>query len=84
MAHKKAGGSSKNGRDSKPHYRGIKEYGGEVVTAGSIIVRQVGSEFHAGQNVGTGKDFTLYAKINGRVNFEQGKGGRRFVNVLPA
>ena len=61
MAHKKAGGSSKNGRDSNPQYRGIKAYGGEMVTAGSIIVRQVGSTFHAGKNVGTGKDYTLFA-----------------------
>ena len=59
MAHKKAGGSSKNGRDSNPQYRGIKAYGGEKVTAGSILVRQVGSTFHAGKNVGTGKDYTL-------------------------
>jgi large subunit ribosomal protein L27 len=70
MAHKKAGGSSKNGRDSNPQYRGIKAYGGEMVTAGSIIVRQVGSTFHAGKNVGTGKDYTLFALADGVVKFE--------------
>ena len=67
MAHKKAGGSSKNGRDSNPQYRGIKAYGGEKVTAGSILVRQVGSTFHAGKNVGTGKDYTLFATSDGVV-----------------
>ena len=59
MAHKKAGGSSRNGRDSKGQRRGVKKYGGELVQAGNILVRQVGSNFHAGENVGTGKDFTL-------------------------
>ena len=63
MAHKKAGGSTKNGRDSNPQYRGVKAYGGQTVTAGSIIVRQVGSTFHAGANVGTGKDYTLFCLL---------------------
>ena len=71
MAHKKAGGSTKNGRDSNPQYRGVKEYGGTKVSAGSIIVRQVGSTFHAGSNVGTGKDYTLFAKIDGFVKFQR-------------
>lgn len=70
MAHKKAGGSTKNGRDSNAQRRGVKAFGGEKVTAGSIIVRQVGSTFHAGNNVGTGKDYTLFAKVDGSVVFE--------------
>lgn len=83
MAHKKAGGSSKNGRNSNPQYRGIKVYGGEAVTAGSIIVRQVGSSFHAGKNVGVGSDYTLFALTNGHVRY--GKSGKkRLVNVDPA
>ena len=64
MAHKKAGGSSRNGRDSNPQYRGIKRYGGETVTAGSILVRQVGTKIHQGRNVGLGKDYTLFALVN--------------------
>jgi large subunit ribosomal protein L27 len=83
MAHKKAGGSSKNGRDSNPQYRGVKAFGGQNVTAGSIIVRQVGSTFHAGQNVGTGKDFTLFALRDGVVSFKT-SGKRQFVSILPA
>lgn len=75
MAHKKAGGSSKNGRDSNPQYRGVKVYGGQTVTAGSILVRQVGSTFHAGKNVGRGTDFTLFAKKPGTVLF--GRKGRK-------
>ena len=71
MAHKKAGGSTKNGRDSNPQYRGVKAYGGTNVSAGSIIVRQVGSSFHAGENVGTGKDYTLFALCEGTVKFER-------------
>ena len=71
MAHKKAGGSTKNGRDSNAQRRGVKVYGGTTVTAGSIIVRQVGSTFHEGPNVGRGKDFTLYAKTAGKVVFEK-------------
>ena len=71
MAHKKAGGSSRNGRDSESKRLGLKQYGGEFVKAGNIIVRQVGSSFHAGENVGKGKDFTLYAKSAGHVVFEK-------------
>ena len=81
MAHKKAGGSSKNGRDSNPQYRGIKAYGGEMVTAGSIIVRQAGSTFHAGKNVGTGKDYTLFALTDGKVEFNS-KSKRKSVSVV--
>jgi large subunit ribosomal protein L27 len=82
MAHKKAGGSTKNGRDSNPQYRGIKVYGGETVTAGSIIVRQVGSTFHAGKNVGTGKDYTLFALVDGTVEFNVDTKRKR-VNIVP-
>ena len=81
MAHKKAGGSTKNGRDSNPQYRGVKVYGGTEVTAGSIIVRQVGSNFHAGTNVGTGKDFTLFAMVPGKVVFEKFGKKRQRVRV---
>ncbi len=70
MAHKKGGGSSRNGRDSNPQYRGVKAYGGEFVTSGSIIVRQCGTKFHAGLNVGTGKDYTLFALRDGLVEFQ--------------
>ena len=70
MAHKKGQGSSRNGRDSNPQFRGVKRFSGEFVTAGSIIVRQVGSNFHAGNNVGTGKDFTLFSLLDGYVKFE--------------
>lgn len=82
MAHKKAGGSSKNGRDSNPQYRGIKAYGGEKVTAGSILVRQVGSTFHAGKNVGTGKDYTLFATSDGVVQYNTSS-KRKSVSILP-
>lgn len=82
MAHKKAGGSSKNGRDSNPQYRGIKAYGGQKITAGSIIVRQVGSTFHAGDNVGRGKDFTLFALQDGFVKFSS-KAKKSFVSIIP-
>ena len=70
MAHKKAGGSTRNGRDSNPKYRGVKMYGGQVAKAGSIIVRQCGTKFHPGFNVGMGKDFTLFALIPGVVKFK--------------
>ena len=70
MAHKKAGGSSRNGRDSISKRLGVKRYGGQLVKAGNIIVRQRGSKFHPGQNVGMGKDYTLYAKMDGHVKFE--------------
>lgn len=78
MAHKKGQGSSRNGRDSNAQYRGVKVFGGEVVSAGSVLVRQVGSTFHAGENVGTGKDYTLWARIDGVVRFErQGRDRKR-------
>lgn len=84
MAHKKAGGSSRNGRDSQSKRLGIKVYGGESISAGGIIVRQRGTEFHAGQNVGIGKDHTLFAKINGKVTFAtKGPNNRRIVIVTP-
>jgi large subunit ribosomal protein L27 len=71
MAHKKGQGSTRNGRDSQPKMRGVKRYGGQEVKAGSILVRQVGTKYHAGQNVGIGRDFTLFAKIDGLVKFER-------------
>jgi large subunit ribosomal protein L27 len=78
MAHKKGQGSTRNGRDSSAQYRGVKVFGGQTVRAGSILVRQVGSSFHAGQNVGVGKDYTLWARIDGVVKYERaGKDGRR-------
>ena len=80
MAHKKGQGSVRNGRDSVSKRLGVKEYGGQAVTAGSILVRQRGSKFIAGQNVGTGRDWTLFALVDGKVNFD--KGSRR-INVLP-
>lgn len=84
MAHKKAGGSSRNGRDSRGQRRGVKRFGGEAVRAGNIIVRQVGSSFNAGKNVGTGKDFTLFALVDGVVEFEcKGSARRKYVNVVP-
>lgn len=70
MAHKKGGGSTKNGRDSNPQFRGIKRYGGQDVLAGTIIVRQCGTVFHAGKNVGVGKDYTLFALVDGTVRFQ--------------
>jgi large subunit ribosomal protein L27 len=81
MAHKKAGGSSKNGRDSNAQRRGIKRYGGEQVRAGNILVRQVGTQFHPGLNVGLGKDYTLFAKIDGVVKFERFGRSRKKVSV---
>ncbi|URQ66228.1 50S ribosomal protein L27 [SAR86 cluster bacterium] len=84
MAHKKAGGSSRNGRDSQSKRLGIKSYGGELITAGSIIVRQRGTKFHPGKNVGCGKDHTLFSKIDGRVSFvKKGPKLKQFVNVDP-
>ena len=84
MAHKKGQGSTRNGRDSQPQYRGVKVFGGEKVPSGSILVRQVGSTFHAGTNVGVGKDYTLWAKVDGVVTFERrGRSGKR-VSVYPA
>ena len=81
MAHKKGQGSTRNGRDSNGQRRGVKRYGGQLVTAGSIIVRQCGTQFLAGRNVGTGRDYTLFALVDGTVKFD--REGRR-VNVLPA
>ncbi len=83
MAHKKGVGSSKNGRDSNPQYRGIKKYGGEAVTAGNIIVRQCGTKWHPGRNVGLGRDYTIYALIDGVVTFEQKDKRRTKVSVYP-
>ncbi len=86
MAHKKGQGSTRNGRDSLPKMRGVKRYGGELVTAGSILVRQVGTKYHAGVNVGMGRDFTLFAKITGVVKFERSGKERQKIAVyaLPA
>ncbi len=84
MAHKKAGGSSRNGRDSQAQRLGVKCFGSEVVPAGSIIVRQRGTRVHAGRNVGTGRDHTLFAKVTGRVEFSQnGPDGHKVVSVVP-
>jgi len=85
MAHKKAGGSTRNGRDSNPKFLGVKRYGGEQVDAGNILVRQRGTRFHAGDNVGVGRDHTLFALADGKVVFRQrGKPARKFVSVEPA
>ncbi|HEY8449911.1 MAG: 50S ribosomal protein L27 [Pseudomonadota bacterium] len=85
MAHKKAGGSSRNGRDSIAKRLGVKRYGGQFVTAGSIIVRQRGTKIHPGENVGMGKDHTLYAKVAGTVSFgHKGPKQRHTVSVIPA
>ncbi|GAA4773468.1 50S ribosomal protein L27 [Stakelama sediminis] len=81
MAHKKAGGSSRNGRDSAGRRLGVKKFGGEAVVAGNIIVRQRGTKFYPGENVGMGKDHTLFALTDGRVSFKQGKLGRKFASV---
>ncbi len=83
MAHKKGQGSSRNGRDSPGQHRGIKVYGSEKVVAGNILVRQVGTLFHPGQNVGMGKDFTLFALIDGTVKYTRARGDRRIISVLP-
>ena len=83
MAHKKAGGSSKNGRDSESKRLGVKLYGGQAVTAGNIIVRQRGTRFHAGVNVGCGRDHTLFALTGGQVRFQKKGGGRTYVSILP-
>jgi large subunit ribosomal protein L27 len=85
MAHKKAGGSSRNGRDSESKRLGVKRYGGELISAGSIIVRQRGTQVHPGENVGIGKDHTLFAKIEGKVAFGfKGPDKKKIVSVLPA
>lgn len=83
MAHKKAGGSSRNGRDSQGQRRGVKVFGGQTVTAGNIIVRQLGTRIHPGKNVGMGRDYTLFAKINGVVLYDRLDKERKRVNVLP-
>ncbi|GAB6046965.1 50S ribosomal protein L27 [Methyloparacoccus murrellii] len=85
MAHKKAGGSSRNGRDSNAQRLGVKRFGGQLVSAGSIIVRQRGTQFHPGENVGVGKDYTLFALTDGRVSFKiKGPQGRRYVSIVQA
>ena len=84
MAHKKAGGSSKNGRDSNAQRRGVKRFGGNQVKAGNILVRQLGTRIHPGQNVGMGKDYTLYAKIDGIVSYERVGRSRKRVSVYEA
>ena len=84
MAHKKAGGSTQNGRDSNPKYLGIKRFGGQIVNAGTILVRQRGTKFHPGRHVGVGKDHTLYALVTGKVVFgHKGKLNKRCVNIEP-
>jgi large subunit ribosomal protein L27 len=83
MAHKKAGGSSRNGRDSAGRRLGVKRFGGEIVVPGNILVRQRGTEFHPGRNVGMGRDHTIFATTGGHVSFHRGRGGRVFVSVLP-
>jgi large subunit ribosomal protein L27 len=83
MAHKKAGGSSRNGRDSKGQRRGVKRFGGQAVRAGNILVRQLGTRIHAGENVGCGKDYTLFAKVDGVVRYESFGSNRKRVSVYP-
>ncbi|OGA44137.1 MAG: 50S ribosomal protein L27 [Betaproteobacteria bacterium RIFCSPLOWO2_12_FULL_63_13] len=85
MAHKKAGGSSRNGRDSQAKRLGVKRFGGQIISAGSILVRQRGTKVHPGENVGIGRDHTLFAKISGKVEFNvRGPDNRNTVHVLPA
>lgn len=84
MAHKKGVGSSRNGRTSNPKYRGVKKYGSEIVVAGNIIVRQKGTKFHPGANVGMGRDYTLFSLVDGTVKFETRKDDRKYVSVIPA
>ena len=83
MAHKKAGGSSKNGRDSNSQRRGVKKFGGQIVRAGNILVRQVGTVIHPGKNVGCGRDYTLFAKIDGVVKYEEFGRDRKRVSIYP-
>jgi len=83
MAHKKGQGSTQNGRDSNPQYRGVKRFGGEFVRGGGIIVRQLGTKFHPGRNVGLGRDYTVFSKIDGFVNFRTAQGGRKIIEVTP-
>jgi large subunit ribosomal protein L27 len=84
MAHKKGQGSSRNGRDSIGQRRGVKKYAGQSVLAGNILVRQLGTQFHPGKNVGMGRDYTLFALIDGEVVFQRKANDRRFVSVVPA
>ncbi len=84
MAHKKGQGSSRNGRDSPGQRRGVKIYGSETVTAGNILVRQLGTQFHPGENVGMGRDYTLFALVDGTVKFSRARGDRRIISVHPA
>ncbi len=84
MAHKKAGGSSRNGRDTAGRRLGVKKFGGEAVIAGNIIVRQRGTKYHPGDNVGIGKDHTLFATAHGNVKFDKKTEGRTFVSVIPS
>ncbi|WP_029041511.1 50S ribosomal protein L27 [Cucumibacter marinus] len=84
MAHKKAGGSSRNGRDTAGRRLGVKKFGGEVVIPGNIIIRQRGTKWNPGENVGLGKDHTIYALVAGEVVFSTRKGGKTFVSVMPA
>ena len=84
MAHKKSGGSSRNGRDSESKRLGVKKFGGENVLAGNIIVRQRGTKWHPGDNVGLGRDHTLFALVQGAVKFTTKRGGRCYVSILPA
>lgn len=84
MAHKKGQGSSRNGRDSQGQRRGVKRYAGEQVRAGNILVRQLGTQFHPGENVGLGRDFTLFALADGVVAFRRGRGGKRVVSIAAA
>ena len=83
MAHKKAGGSSRNGRDSAGQRRGVKRFGGQVVRAGSILVRQLGTRIHPGENVGCGRDYTLFAKIDGTVKFTKKRDNKSYVSIEP-
>ncbi len=84
MAHKKAGGSSRNGRDSAGRRLGVKRFGGEIVVPGNIIVRQRGTKFHPGRNVGLGRDHTIFATVEGAVQFHTTTGGRTYISVVPA
>jgi large subunit ribosomal protein L27 len=83
MAHKKGVGSSKNGRESHSKRLGIKKFGGEICTAGNIIVRQRGTQFHPGKNIGMGRDHTLFALVDGTINFKKGRNDKRYVSVAP-
>ncbi len=83
MAHKKGVGSSRNGRNSNPQYLGVKKFGSEAVIAGNIIVRQRGTKFHPGDNVGMGKDHTIFSLIDGKVQFTTKANGRKYINVIP-